>query len=174
MTPDVPPTEPELLPSGAGSGCGLAAYAGLLLTICLTGIIGIVLSTQAMLMQEPESVSRLIHGSQVATGRLQPMRDAGLLALTEVPDAWHDESGTHDGTRACALIEGGVAALTDQTITIGFDAITEVAVVVLESGGAQVAVHAQSRSATCAFGPREGADRFVRQIEAERLKRATD
>jgi len=134
----------------------------------LTGIVGIVLSTHAMLSDEPESISHLVHGSQVQTWRLQPMRDAGLLALTEVPRAWHDESPRRDGTRACALTARGVAVLTDSARSVPFDAVTHIEATPRTPGGLTVDIHGPAGTATCAFAAGEGGERFVRQIQVER------
>lgn len=171
MSESTPPPE-TLNPQGPVPGCGLAAYAALLMTICVAGVVGIVLSTQAMLTQEPDSISQLVHGSQVQTWRLQPMRDAGLLELTEVPLAWHDESFSRDGSAVCALTPKGIAALHDNAVFIPFPDVIKIDTQPKDNGGLTVAIHGAQGTATCEFGPLEGGERMVRQIEIEQRKNA--
>lgn len=166
---NVPPSDEQDPHLATGmQGCGLAAYAALLMVICLTGIIGMVLSTGAILTQQPESVSKLVHGSQVATWRLQPMRDANLLHLTQVPNAWHDESPMRDGTRSCALIDEGIVILNEVAITIPYSDVTALRVDPSDDGRHTVVIEGPAGTGGCSFGPGEGGERFVRQINAER------
>ena len=148
-------------------GCGLASYSCLLLFIFLVGIIGIISSSLALLQagfqREPFS---LVPGNQVEVWRLQPMRDAKLLHLTEVPKYYHDESGS--GITACALNEEFVLRLdrgdgwkipyTDiDTVTSHRDKKIEVAVVHTKSG----------ETLSCLFAPGEGVGRFVRAVKEQ-------
>jgi hypothetical protein len=136
------------------------------MSIFLTGVAGVVLSTQAIFDQEITDLNNLLHGSQVQTWRLQPMRDAGLLQLTEVPLAWHDEGPQWDGTRSCALTKTGVAILTDVILTLPFSQIN-IDPVVGDDGGVIVHLSGEAGSGVCTFGPQEGGGRFVRQIQTE-------
>jgi hypothetical protein len=139
------------------------------MSIFLTGLAGVVLSTQALFEQETADLNNLVHGSQVKTWRLQPMREAGLLQLTEVPLAWHDEGPQFDGSRSCALTKAGVAILTDVTLTLPFLSIT-VDPVVRDDGGVIVHLSGEAGSGVCTFGPQEGGGRFVRQIQTEQAR----
>ncbi len=151
-----------------GAGCGLAAYALVLLGVCLAGVLGIVFSTLNLLNQEPEEVSQLVHGSEVQVWRLQPMRDAGVLDLTEVPLAWHDESPMRDGTTVCALRPGEVVRVAEGTATqMGFGQISSVNITPGEPGYFQVIISGSPQDITCHFGATEGGDRFAQQLLQE-------
>jgi hypothetical protein len=157
----------------SAAGCGLAAYAMLLLGICLIGVAGIVLSSINLLSMEPDAISRLVHGSEVPVWRLQPMRDAGLLELKEVPLAWHDESPARDGTSICALRQKSVVHLqASQGQELVFSKIESITTKADGQGAVLVAVNGASMSLSCQFGAGEGAESFVRQIEKERSKAA--
>ena len=151
-----------------GAGCGLAAYALVLLGVCLAGVLGIVFSTLNLLSQEPEEISQLVHGSEVQVWRLQPMRDAGVLDLTEVPLAWHDESPMRDGTTVCALRPGEVVRVAEGTATrMGFGQISSVNITPGEPGRFQVIISGSPQEITCHFGATEGGDRFAQQLLQE-------
>ena len=129
-----------------GAGCGLAAYALILLGVCLVGVLGIVFSTMNLLSQQPAEISQLVHGSEVQVWRLQPMREADVLSLTEVPLAWHDESPQRDGTTVCALRPGELVRVAGGSAErMGFDQITQVKLEAGEPG--QFLVIAVSESA---------------------------
>ncbi len=155
--------------STTGAGCGLAAYAIVLLGICLIGLVGIVLSTVNLLSMEAESLSQLVHGSEVPVWRLQPMRDAGVLELTEVPLAWHDESPERDGSTVCALRASSVVRVHGgEAQELDFLEIQDVSAEVSQDTVATVTVTGGAAPLLCHFGPGEGAERFVRQLEQER------
>ena len=163
-------TNPPELDAGL-PGCGLGLYAMLLMFICLLGLIGMVGGTIGLLNSEPNEARSLVHGSEVQTWRLQPMRNAGLLELTEVPGAWHDESPMFDGTTSCVIRATSVGRLEDGIATeIPWEAIDETEVERTEQERMSITVRSTSASFTCHFGPDEGADRFLRQVESERKK----
>ena len=163
-------TTPPELDAGL-PGCGLGLYAMLLMFICLLGLIGMIGGTIGLLNSEPQGARSLVHGSEVPTWRLQPMRDAGLLELTEVPGAWHDESPMYDGTTSCVVRTGSVGRLADGIATeISWSAITETEVKRTEQERMSITIHGRDTALTCHFGPEEGADRFLRQVESERKK----
>ena len=149
----------------SAAGCGLAAYAMLLLGICLIGVAGIVLSSINLLSMEPDAISRLVHGSEVPVWR--------LLELKEVPLAWHDESPARDGTSICALRQKSVVHLqASQGQELVFSKIESITTKADGQGAVLVAVNGASMSLSCQFGAGEGAESFVRQIEKERSKAA--
>jgi len=151
------------------AGCGMGLYAILLLVICLIGVAGMVGGTIGLLNSEPEEARNLVHGSEVQVWRLQPMRDAGLLELTEVPAAWHDESPRFDGTTSCVLTLKGVGRIeNDQHWFALWSDMIDVTPQPTADGRVDIVVQTQTKSFACTFGQGEGADRFLRQISAER------
>ena len=154
-----------------GPGCGIGLYAILLLVIFLVGLTGMIGGTIGLLNSEPDEARSLVHGSEVQVWRLQPMREVGLLELTEVPAAWHDESPRFDGTTACVLTQEGVGRIEPDKHW--FFAWTDIVNIDAESEGKQrlrINLHTATDSFGCGFGPNEGADRFLRQVEAERQR----
>ena len=156
-------------------GCGLGLYAMLLMFICGLGIVGMIGGTIGLLNSEPEEARSLVHGSEVQTWRLQPMRNAGLLALTEVPAAWHDESVRFDGTTACVIRTRGVGRIEEGVATeLVWSAIRKTSVERTADDRMSITVHGEDAAFTCHFGPDEGADRFLRQVESEQKKASSD
>ena len=150
-------------------GCGVGLYALLLIGICLIGVLGICSATIGLVNSEPEEARNLVHGSEVQVWRLKPMRQAGLLELTEVPAAWHDESFGFDGTTACVLTENGAGRVEEGVGTFfTWAEITKTEVERTSETTMSIIVHSNETSFSCSFGPNEGAERFLRQIEAER------
>ena len=150
-------------------GCGVGLYAMLLIGICLVGVLGVCSATIGLLNSEPEEARNLVHGSEVQVWRLQPMRKAGLLELTEVPSAWHDESFGFDGTTACVLTTKGAGRVEDGVgVFFMWSEITKTEVNRTSETTMSVSVHNSESSFSCIFGPNEGAERFLRQIETER------
>ena len=149
-------------------GCGFGLYAMLLLIIFLVGVAGMIIGTIGLLNSEPEEARNLVHGSEVQVWRLQPMRDAGLLELTEVPAAWHDESPRFDGTTSCVLTLNGVGRVQNEKHWFAkWDEIVTVDTETTENERINVVTQTNNDSFTCSFGPQEGAERFLRQIQAE-------
>ena len=93
------------------------------------------------------------------------MRDAGVLELTEVPLAWHDESPRRDGTTVCALRPGELVRVQDGSATrLGFAQISEVSLAPGEPDRFLVIAKGKSTDITCHFGASEGGDRFATQL----------
>ena len=156
-------------------GCGLGLYAMLLMFICGLGILGMIGGTIGLLNSEPEEARSLVHGSEVQTWRLQPMRNAGLLTLTEVPAAWHDESPRFDGTTSCVIRTRGVGRLEGGVATeFAWSEVVKTSVERTADDRMSITVHGQEAAFTCHFGPNEGADRFLRQVESEQQKAVND
>ena len=153
----------------------MGLYAMLLMFICGLGIVGMVGGTIGLLNSEPEEARSLVHGSEVQTWRLQPMRNAGLLELTEVPAAWHDESPRFDGTTACVIRTRGVGRLEGGVATeFRWAAISKTSVERTADDRMSITVHSKEAAFTCHFGPNEGADRFLRQVESEQKKASNE
>jgi len=151
------------------SGCGMGLYAIVLLIICVIGLVGMGGATVALFNSEPAEARNLVHGSEVQTWRLQPMRDVGLLELTEVPNAWHDESLRYDGTTACVLNKSGVGRVEEGVSThLQWDEIVDTSVEKISDYKMTITVIGADRRVPCSFGPDEGADRFLRMVESER------
>jgi hypothetical protein len=99
------------------------------------------------------------------------MRNAGLLELTEVPAAWHDESPRFDGTTACVIRPQSVGRLESSVATeLTWSEVKKTSVERTEQERMSITVHGDSIAFTCHFGPNEGAERFLRQVEAEVAK----
>jgi len=152
-------------------GCGMGLYAIVLFIICLIGLAGMGGATIALINSEPAEARKLVHGSEVQTWRLQPMRDVGLLELTEVPNAWHDESPRYDGTTACVLNKTGVGRVEDGVGThLRWDEVVDTSVEKISDYKMTITAVGTDRSVPCSFGPDEGADRFLRMVDAERAQ----
>ncbi|MEL6344881.1 MAG: hypothetical protein AAFV53_17320 [Myxococcota bacterium] len=150
-------------------GCGVAAYGMLLILFFLLGIGGMTLSSLALLQAGGSAgPTRLMSGREVSVWRLQPMRDAGLLELTEVPAAWHDETMSGNGTEACALTQDAVLRVeSPQGWAIGYERITDVKLIDQER---LITVEIYSNTGEilrCFFNPKEGGDRLARMIKSE-------
>ena len=99
------------------------------------------------------------------------MRDVGLLELTEVPNAWHDESPRYDGTTACVLNKTGVGRVEAGIGThLRWDEVVDTSVEKISDYKMTITAVGTDRSVPCSFGPDEGADRFLRMVDAERAQ----
>jgi len=153
-------------------GCGLAAYSMVLLSGFIVGFGGMIFSTLA-LMQAGDSdngPSMLVPGTQVSVWRLQPMWDAKLLSVHEVPLAWHDESRTGRGDQACALTSSHVLRVDKGTgWAISYSEIQDLR---LEGEGtSQETVEIEGADGfvlPCHFRRGEGAGQLFRMIDSER------
>jgi hypothetical protein len=150
-------------------GCGLGAYVALLAVICALGMSGLAISSYSLLKYSQAPASPLVPGSQVPVNRLAPLRKAGVLGLTDVPPAWHDESPSRNGTVVCALMPEDLVRLEGETLTrIRYEDLATVTLDGKEStGGAVVAKAEDGREIRCTFGVEEGVTRFDRQLRAE-------
>jgi hypothetical protein len=108
-------------------GCGLGAYVVLLAVICVLGMSGLAISSYSLLKYSQAPASPLVPGSQVPVNRLAPLRKAGVLGVTDVPPAWHDESLGRDGTTVCVLMPEDLVRLENETLTrIRYDELATV------------------------------------------------
>lgn len=170
--------EPTDEPAGGGEeaprsepGCGLGIYALLLIGLGTAGLVGLLVATAALLQGDGTSPMELVSGKAVPTWRLAPMMQAGVLAVDEIPLAWHDESGLADGTRACALLPELVVRVEEGVgKRVAYKDITEARMDSLPDGSQVVLVTDGSADLACLFKPGEGAVRFLRQIQAEQLE----
>jgi hypothetical protein len=148
-------------------GLGLAAYTGLLGCLCLLGVAGIFGGTMLLIQPDKRAASPLMPGAQVGVWRLAPLRKAGVLDITTVPLAFHDESLLMTGSTACAMLHDRIIRVEEEQGTqIFFAEITDVQVDEAES----VTLTGPEGSLRCHFGPGEGGTRFARQIETERSR----
>ena len=164
-----PPPDTEAHPLDNVPGCGVAAYGILLIIFFLVGVTGMVLSSAALMQSRGASgPSRLLAGGNVAVWRLQPMRDAQILDLTEVPAVWHDESASGDGTEACALTEDALVRVEDEQ---GFEVYyADIARVDLIEEGDFVIVETITKEQSalrCFFRKDESGDKMARMIRSE-------
>ena len=166
---ETPPPELEPHPLDGVPGCGLASYGILLMMFFLVGITGMVLSSMTLLQASSGSrTSRLLAGENVAVWQLQPMRDAYVLKLTEVPAVWHDESAAGDGTEACAMTEDALVRVEDGQ---GFEVLyTEIARVEEIKEGEFVIIEtykSDDSAIICLFRLEEGGEKMARMIRSE-------
>ena len=157
--------DPEAHPSENMPGCGLAAYGGLLILFFIIGIIGMISSTASMMQatytRPPFSLSP---GNQVEVWRLQPMRDAKLLKLTEVPDWYHDEGS--DGTQACALSSQSLLRLENgEGWKVPYSAMASVDSFRQDDTMVSVITTTDGEKIHCLFLPGEGVERFSRILK---------
>lgn len=153
------------------AGCGLAVYTLLLAFLGIAGVVGVVMSSFALLQGDGTSPGELTSGSNVETWRLAPLIKAGVLTPGETPDAWHDETALGDGTRACALVKGGVVRVEGGVGTrVAYADIEEVRIEDLPDRSQVVIVRGKDASLSCAFLQGEGGLRMLRQIQTEQLR----
>ncbi|MES2642592.1 MAG: hypothetical protein V4850_24120 [Myxococcota bacterium] len=151
--------DPRQLP-----GCGLAVFAMLLVCIFTVGITGVLFSTFSILQSGNElTPRRLSYGGVVDPVMLVPLQEAGLIAVGEIPDAYHAENVP--GTEACAISGGKVMRIgVDGKKVMPLASITSVT-----GSDAEVVIHGAEvsgdTSLVCHFGPDEGGERFKRMLE---------
>lgn len=152
-------SEPRQLP-----GCGLAAFAMLLICIFTVGISGVLFSTYSILQSGNELTPRnLSYGGVVDPVMLVPLRDAGLIGPDEIPDAFHAENVP--GTEACAISDGKVMRIG----AAGAQSMPIASISSVTGSDTEVVIHGDASSGgpslVCHFGPDEGGDRFRRMLE---------
>ena len=154
-------------------GCGLAAYAVLLLTISTVGLTALSVATysltQGMLADVARGPSPLVPGVQTPVRLLSPMRKARGVSVDEVPVAFHDESEDIDGTVACAMMKDRLVKVTGETaVTLAYRDIVAVELVGNDAEGGEVRARTSTGLATaCVFRRGEGVERMERQLRAE-------
>lgn len=142
-------------------GCGLAAFAMLLLSILGVGLCGVSVSTYSVFASYDQlRPTRLSYGGVVDPATLAPMREAGLLGAEEIPDAFHAESS--DGYEACAISGGRVLQIT----RVGKAQMPFTAIESVEADESGVTIVGTKKTIRCPFGAEEGADRFARMLQA--------
>ena len=163
MTDQQPPATEEH-PVYSAPGCGIATYGCVLIGFGILGIVGLVVSTMGLLQSSfTRPPYSLVPGNQVEVWRLQPMRDAGLLALIEVPLFYHDESS--DGTVACALTESNILRIDqDQAWKVPYNAVQGLNVFSQNSKRIAVMTLHNGEDIPCIFLSGEGVERFARFV----------
>lgn len=152
-------------PSENMPGCGLASYGCLLFSFFLVGLIGLAMSSlslvQSTFQRDPFSFSP---GNQVKVWRLQPMRDAKLLELTEIPEWYHDESS--NGTKACALSATSLLRLDGNNAwKIDYDKLESVDGHQEDSVEVATIFTFDGEQIHCFFEQGEGVERFTRVLK---------
>lgn len=166
----------ESLDPRSGAGCGLAAYAILLIGVCVLGLAGMGMATVNLIIAGFHENPRAMQaGTEVPAWRLQPLRDAGVLGPAEVPLSFHDESADLRGVPACAMLadrlirvnEDGTGRSLPWGQVVGIDQVVGGAgdeVVIVQAAGGD------DETIGCRFGPDEGAHKFLRQVQVEQLR----
>ncbi len=155
-----PPDHPQnVLP-----GCGLAAYVVLLLTIASAGAIGVAISSYSLVAGGSAlSPMRTSYGGVVDSRVLQPMREAGLLLIDEIPDAFHAES--YDGSAACAISGDKLLRLSSDA---GAQSVLLLDLVRVEGGETEVVAETATVTIRCPFRTGEGAGSFKAMLKSVR------
>lgn len=151
-------------PSENMPGCGLASYGCLLFMFFLVGLAGLISSSlsllQANLTRPPFDFRP---GHQVEVWRLQPMRDAKLLQLTEVPEWYHDESSS--GEVACALSNGALLRVDhEESWRIPYEALQSVEIKIDGENRIGIVHTIDDQILPCLFVSGEGVERFTAVI----------
>ncbi len=147
---------PERLP-----GCGLAAYVLLLLTIGSAGVIGLSISWYSLVAGGQQlSPLRSSYGGVVDPAVLRPLRDAGLIGGTEIPDVFHAER--FDGEAACAIAGQRLVRLSGEhgPQTLPLAEITDVS-----GSEATVTAVGAGVTITCPFAAGEGGGSFKAMLD---------
>lgn len=172
----VPYEELEKVP-----GCGMAAYAGLLALFLLAGLTGMTLATGQILQAGSEAgPTKLRPGASVAVWQMKPLRQAGVVAIDEVPLAWHDETLTQDGSRACALMDDRLVRVEDEVgSTIRYADIADLQYNGAPETGSTVTIVGKNPSGAntviaCVFAPHDGGTRMHTQLKVERDRAQVD
>jgi len=165
--------DPEAHPSEDMPGFGLAAYGCLLLAFFIVGILGMISSTASMMQatytRPPFSLSP---GNQVEVWRMQPMRDAKLLKLTEIPLWYHDEGSS--GTEACALNETSLLRVEGgEGWSIPYGAIESVRSFRESDTMVAVITTTDGEQLHCLFLPGEGVERFSKILRKKIVTHST-
>ena len=159
-------TEPPIIKHSVqdAPGCGLASYSCILLLFFLVGVFGIISSLASIFFAEfQHKPFFLVPGNQVPVWRLQPMRDAKLLELTEVPLYFHDES--QNGTKGCALSQNGLLRLDNgQNWMLPYSEIESSKVLYEKNQVVTVIKTTSGELLPCFFGPTEGGEKFRRYL----------
>ena len=175
---DAPPiiSNPDL---AAAPGCGLASYGALLIAFCLLGIIagggGMIGLTIGMLQGSDRGPSPLRAGVATPVYLMGPLRATRLVALTEVPLAFHDESDDMDGTLACAMMADRLIFVQGEAgVVLPYANLAAVTAEGEEHRGMKVTAQGTNAagaplSITCGFRAGEGGSRMLAQLESERL-----
>lgn len=144
-------------------GCGLAAYAALLLVIASAGAVGLTVSWYSLITgSEALAPTRMAYGGVVDPAVLAPMRQAGLLTSTELPDAFHAE--VPNGTSACAISGGKVLRLSAEG---GAQSLALDKVLSITGDATGVTVQGEP-TIRCPFRPGEGGESFLRMLQAKK------
>ena len=148
-------------------GCGLAGYSCLLLIIFSIGMFGIGSATVAMLYTRfSRDPYALVPGGRVEVWRLQPMRDAGLLELTEIPLHYHDEGS--NGSTACAMADDAVLRLDGgDSWRMPYADIGSVDYHREEDMMVAIVKARNGEAIPCFFEPGEGVERFVARMREQ-------
>ena len=87
------------------------------------------------------------------------MRDAKLLALTEIPLFYHDES--RDGTKACALSKDALLRVDGENAwKIPYSDIQDVRIIYENGREVAVSKTKTGEDLPCFFAPSEGSEKF--------------
>ena len=159
-------------------GCGLAAYTILLGFLCLLGMAGMVGGFIGVLFQDThKGPLPLQPGTQTAVWALAPMRTVEVLAVDEIPLAYHAEES--DASVACAMLDDRLIRVDGETgSTLAYNRIVDITTTGSESTGMVISsrgtAEGESVAITCTFQANEGGDKFDRQLRSEQRRASSE
>jgi hypothetical protein len=150
-------------------GCGLAAYAGILIVLGLFGAGTMLMSMLSIAFSNVEKgPAPLVPGNQTPVWAMSAMRKARLVRVDEVPLAFHDESAAGDGSVACALMDDRLVKVDGESgQTLMYAEVSGVRSEEAPRGGLVVVAEGPGAELRCAFRAGEGGDKMARQLQAE-------
>ncbi len=163
------PEDPNIEQLDALPGCGLAAYTLLLAGLGLVGLVGMLASMYAVAMSNaPKAPAPLVGGHETPVWALSPMRKARIVAVDEVPLAFHDQSDWGDASVACALMDDRLVKVDNEVGTM----LTYAEISVVEHEGDELTGHTihavgPDQTITCTFRAQEGGGKMLRQLQSE-------
>lgn len=149
----------------AFSSLGLAMYAGLILTICLSscGCGVLTLNTALLNISTPKE---LIGAVELEPWRLSELERYGVLVPGDDLLLYHDHTSMGNGQSGCLVLapeDAPTLVRWDDTVETGR---VPVAGAVVENTEEEVVVTLGETAVRCPFGDDEGGDRFARMLRA--------
>ncbi len=157
-------------------GCGLAAYAILLVVLGFLGMAGMAGGFIGVLFQDDvKGPLPLQPGTQTAVWALAPMREAKILRVDEIPLAYHAEKG--DASIACAMMNDRLLRVEAEVgTTLPYADIATIDTTGSEAVGMTVTATGSGASGSivvpCTFQANEGGEKFDRQLRSEQKRAA--
>ena len=126
-----------------------------------------------LFQDNPKGPLPLQPGTQTAVWALAPMRAVKVLAVDEIPLAYHAEA--RDASIACALLDDRLVRVEDERgFQLPYADIAEITTTGTESTTVVVTstgtVDGEDLEITCTFQGNEGGEKFDRQLRSEQRR----